>query len=183
MDRLHLAAVSCNFLKEIPRLDQEVNWLSHNGYTFSEVTQKYIYVVATYLGNNSFSLPIQFKTKLLEFIKTTNSHITTLNYDKLLYKSFIRNDITTEGYQGHLVDGIYRRGFNENNLERYRNNDFGYYLHLYGSPLFYENEDIIFKHRHNNLDINSCYPSKHIVLTHIKHKLSVISSSRIPSTY
>lgn len=183
MDRLHLAAVSCNFLKEIPRLDQDVDWLSHNGHTFPEVTQKYIHIVATYLCNNSFSLPIKFETKLLEFIKRTNSHVATLNYDKLLYESFIRNDITTDGYQGHLVDGIWRRGFNENNLERYRGNDFGYYLHLHGSPLFYENDDIIYKHRHNNLDINSCYPSKHIVLTHIKHKLSVISSSRILSTY
>lgn len=182
MDRLHLAAVSCNFLKEIPPCNQNTHWLSDDGFFFPEVTQKFIHTVATYLHNAPHSLPSKFESKLLDFIRKTNSHVATLNYDKLLYGSFIDNQITM-GFHGHLVDGIFDSGFHENNLERLYNRKFGYYLHLHGSPLFFEYNNKVFKKHRHDLNIKNCYPSKHIVLTHIKHKPSVISNSEILSTY
>lgn len=182
MDKLHLAAVSCNFLKDLPSYRNNTHWLSDNGFSFPEVTQKYIHTVATYLHNTNHVLPKKFERELHKFIKKTKSHVATLNYDKLLYESFIYNKIT-DGYSGYLVDGILRTGFNEDHLERRFNNDFGYYLHLHGSPLFYENNRVIHKNNINSLDIDNCYPSKHIVLTHIKHKPSVIANSEILSTY
>lgn len=183
MDRLHLAAVSCNFLKEIPPSSQSIHWLSDHGFSFPEVTQKYIHTVATYLHNTTHVLPNRFERKLHDFIMNTKSHVATLNYDKLLYESFIYKGITN-GYAGYLVDGIWDyNGFNEDNLQRRFRKNFGYYLHLHGSPLFYENNNIIYKNSINSLDIQNSYPSKHIVLTHIKHKPSVISNSEILSTY
>ena len=49
-------------------------------------------------------------TSVIDFIKNTKSHVATLNYDKLLYDEFIKEEIC-KGYSGYLVDGFYDTGF------------------------------------------------------------------------
>ncbi|EJG0317489.1 hypothetical protein DBT88_RS23950, partial [Vibrio parahaemolyticus] len=61
--------------------------------------------------------------------------------------------------------------------------DFGYYLHLHGSPLFMEHEGNIVKLSRDRLNLDRDIPSKHIVLTHVKHKPSVIAASHALSIY
>jgi hypothetical protein len=59
-------------------------------------------------------------------------------------------------------------------------NDFGYYLHLHGSPLYIEDHGIIFKqHQASAKEI----PTRHLVLAHVRHKPTIIDSSDILSAY
>lgn len=108
-----------------------------------------------------------------------------LNYDSLLYGPFCQDKICY-GYDGHLVDGVLNSGFDIENLQRKYDKTFNYYLHLHGSPLFINDEDqIIRKMSVNSLsehDFQNGY-GNHIVLTHVKHKPSIISSSQILMAY
>src|SRR5690606_1730386 len=106
------------------------HWLSNYGQEFTAATQEYIHTVASYLFDSSNTLPINFKNALIDFIKNTNSHVATLNYDKLLYDEFIKEEIC-KGYSGYLVDGFYDTGFKPSNIERHFRRNFGYYMHLH----------------------------------------------------
>lgn len=180
LDDLHLAITSCKTLQRIG--SGEVDWLSEYGQEFPEITAKYIHKVATYLHNYEGDLPESFAEPLIQFIKRTKSHVATLNYDKLLYSSFIDYEIV-KGYNGFLVDGMVSSGFASENLERKFNRDFGYYLHLHGSPLFMNNGTTIKKLTMGALNLDDDNVGKHIVLTHVKHKPEVIAASYALSTY
>jgi len=97
-------------------------------------------------------LPIGFENSVVDYVRETKSHVATLNYDKLLYQSLIENEILS-GFDGTLVDGMLNRGFDEKALERRYGKDFGYYLHLHGSPLFYEHRGNVRKWQRHELDI------------------------------
>jgi hypothetical protein len=181
LDDLHLAVTSCETLKNIG--NGEVHWLSEDGKSFPEMTARYIHKVATDLHNYKGELPTEFVNQLVGFVKDTTSHVATLNYDKLLYISFIENDICN-GYDGYLVDGMtVNKGFAEENLERRVGRDFGYYLHLHGSPLFIEREEKITKLKRDELTMECDVVGRHIVLTHVKHKPEVIAASNVLSAY
>jgi len=180
LDTLHQAITYCKALSHIGEGD--VHWLTQDGLCFPEITATYLHKVATELHNYANELPKEFEDSLVDFIKTTRSHVATLNYDKLLYNSFIDNDVFN-GYRGYLVDGMLDQGFTSDALERKYGNKFGYYLHLHGSPLFVNsNEDVVKLSRHQ-LTVDRDVPSEHIVLTHIKRKPSVIAASNVLSTY
>ncbi len=106
-----------------------------------------------------------------------------MNYDKLLYESFINNDIFEGGYGAYLIDGMLDSGFHEDSLERKFGRNFGYYLHLHGSPLFIDQNNLIVKLRRDQLASYSQGIGHHIVLCHIDHKPSVIDSSYVLKTY
>ncbi|MBC7010376.1 SIR2 family protein [Pseudoalteromonas sp. BZK2] len=180
LDLLHQAVTHCKSLNLIG--DGDIHWLTEDGQSFPEITATYIHKVATKLHNYNGTLPQAFEDALIDFIRETKSHVATLNYDKLLYNSFIDNDLV-DGYNGSLIDGMLNRGFSADALERRYDNDFGYYLHLHGSPLFMEHEGSIVKLSRERLNLDRDIPSKHIVLTHVKHKLSVIAASHALSTY
>lgn len=180
LDHLHQAVTYCKALNRIGNGD--VHWLTEDGQSFPEITAIYIHKVATKLHNYEGSLPDAFETALVDFIKTTRSHVATLNYDKLLYNSFIDNDIFS-GYSGYLVDGMLDRGFSADALERKYGNSFGYYLHLHGSPLFVSRNQEVVKLSRQQLSVDRNEASEHIVLTHVKHKPSVIAASNALSTY
>lgn len=181
LDRLHLAISACSFLADLAE-DDGVHWLTANGLNFPAVCKNYINRVALDLHQSSSTLPNSFSTALVKYIQSSKSHVGTLNYDKLLYQEFIDAGILS-GYSGSLVDGCTDSGFQESNLERRYGNNFGYYLHLHGSPLFYDFDGVVYKFRRCD-DIDHRNPGlKHIVLTHIKHKPSVIDSSKILSIY
>lgn len=116
------------------------------------------------------------------FVKETKSHVATLNYDKLLYNAFLDNAIL-DGYNGYLIDGMLSTGFDSNHLVRRFSNDFGYYLHLHGSPLFINENGRIHKLSRDQLTLGDDRVGQHVVLTHVKHKPSVIAASEALSAY
>ncbi|WP_429085893.1 SIR2 family protein [Aeromonas allosaccharophila] len=180
LDLLHQVVTHCRFLNFIG--NDDVHWLTAEGQSFPDITATYLHKVATKLHNYNGFLPQHFEEALVRFIRNTKSHVATLNYDKLLYNSFIDNNLVN-GYDGCLIDGMLNRGFSADALERRFDNDFGYYLHLHGSPLFIENEGSILKLTRDQLNLQYDVPSRHIVLTHVKHKPSVIAASHALSTY
>ncbi|EKN4068024.1 hypothetical protein [Yersinia enterocolitica] len=181
LDRLHIVKTCCNILNNI-EVGAEIHWLSNNGREFPELCQRFIYRVATKLHCYNGDLPRSFIDSLSIFVRRTRTHIATLNYDKVLYGSFIDNGILN-GYSGTLVDGMLNSGFEASNLEREYQNDFGYYLHLHGSPLFIDDEDTCYKLQRHEIERNYNVSGKHIVLTHIKHKPAVISDSKVLRAY
>jgi hypothetical protein len=180
LDTLHLAVTACTTLNNIS--SDRVHLLSGDGKNFPVMVARYIHKVATRLHNFDGALPEKFVEKLVEFIKDTKSHVATLNYDKLIYSSFIENGVFN-GYCGDLVDGMIDAGFDPDNLERLYGKNFGYYLHLHGSPLFINSNGLIKKMNRDNLTIQDDRIGKHIVLTHVKHKPEVIAASGVLSAY
>lgn len=180
LDTLHQAVTYCKALSRLG--DGDEHWLTKDGIAFPDATATYIHKVATKLHNYEENLPGRFSESLVDFVKASRSHIATLNYDKLLYNLFIDKNIV-DGYNGYLVDGMLNDGFSAAALERKYDNDFGYYLHLHGSPLFVNNGNKIVKLSRNELRLDKNEASEHIVLTHIKRKPSVIAASEALSTY
>ncbi|MGN0921982.1 MAG: hypothetical protein ACI4NJ_09705 [Cellvibrio sp.] len=189
MDKLQVIISAC---KQLTLVDSNnCNWLSADGKRIPKAAEKFLYHTAKYLFENNESLPKNFIKSLAEYIRTTKSHIATLNYDGLLYRPLIRENIL-QGYSGSLIDGITNSGFRVENLRRER--PLGYYLHLHGSPLFYsEIEEEPNKERkeskvrkrnaHQSLPSWNEYRECHFVLTHVNHKPSVIAGSQILSSY
>ncbi len=181
LDTLHLIVAACRTINNIG--DHEIHWLTEQGIDFPAAVAEYIYRVASDLHLYDGNLPRDFLTPLFEFLHRTQSNIATLNYDRLLYGALIDEGILA-GYGGDLIDGMLDAGFSESNLERRYGNTFGYYLHLHGSPLFYDdNHGVARKLTRDQLTIDSQTISNHIVLDHVKHKRSIIGSSHVLSTY
>lgn len=180
LDLLHLAVIACSLLSTLSGND--VSWLSEHGKKFPGTIAKCIHKIATQLYLYSGQLPEGFADPLSDFIKKTHSHVATLNYDKLLYDALIERGVLT-GYDGALVDGMVAGGFSYDNLKRKYSKDFGYYLHLHGSPLFIRNGDTYIKKPRSELTLDSAFIGRHLVLTHVDHKQSVIAASPVLSTY
>ncbi|WP_207886842.1 SIR2 family protein [Pseudomonas sp. 30_B] len=180
LDTLHQVVTACKTLNKISGRD--IHWLSELGQQFPYAVANYLHKVAAHLHLHTETLPEEFSSSLIEYIRRTNSHVATLNYDKLLYDAFLDANILN-GFDGSLVDGVTTLGFSPENLERRYQRNFGYYLHLHGSPLYYDEHGVTYKHQRNQLDMHSHNGSEHIVLTHVAHKKSVIAASRILSTY
>ncbi|HEX5055390.1 MAG TPA: hypothetical protein VFX02_02725, partial [Gammaproteobacteria bacterium] len=180
LDVLHLAVTSCEILRSMG--GGRVHWLTPEGLQFPPMVARYIHKVATHLHNYEGQLPEDFIRPLVQFVKDTKSHVATLNYDKLLYTPFIDNDVFSALYRDtFLVDGMLDQGFQTQHLARQFGNDFGYYLHLHGSPLFIDNGDVIQKLPRDQLTLNTDRVGRHIVLTHVKHKPEIIASSYVLS--
>ena len=181
LDNLQLALSACDFLMEMPT-SEEVHWLSDDGQQFPRAVRKLIFNTARQFHQTDEVLPEEFIDPLADFIWRTNSHIGTLNYDNLLYQPMIDREALS-GYDGALVDGFHNAGFAKKNLERKFGNTFGYYLHLHGSPLFIDDKEKTKKLKQHELEQRSDVASSHIVLTHVKHKTTVISASHLLLTY
>jgi hypothetical protein len=182
LDTLHVVVAACNMLNKIG--DDDVHWLTADGQDFPKAVAKYIHRVASDLHLYDGELPNRFLQPLFDFIRETKSNIATLNYDRLLYGALIDEGLMAGGYRGYLVDGMVDAGFSEDRLRRRWGNDFGYYLHLHGSPLFYDDRHgVAHKMTRDILTMSSNTISNHIVLTHVSHKRSVIGASEVLSTY
>lgn len=182
LDTLHQVLVHC---KSLGRIGQDLtggHWLSEEGIDFPQITSTYIHKVATLFHLNQHELPHNFQQPLVQFIRASQSHVATLNYDSLIYSSLIENGIV-KGYSGYLIDGMLSKGFCRSNLKRMHGHNFGYYMHLHGSPLFVEQAGRVIKLERHQLTANTNEASEHIVLTHIKHKPSVIAASDVLSVY
>lgn len=184
LDPLHLVISACRTLSSI-NMSQRMNvhWLSQEGQHFPVAVANYIHKVATRLHMYAGSLPQAFLEPLISFVRHTKSHVATLNYDKLLYGAFLDAGLMAGYFRTTLVDGMVGNGFSSQALERLYNNTFGYYLHLHGSPLFFDHHGLARKRDRHELNPFSPEGSDHIVLTHVRHKRSVIGASMVLSAY
>lgn len=180
LDTLQLALSACDFLNGIE--SSGIHWLSEEGQEFPQAVRQFIYQTALQFHQCEENLPDTFLDPLADFIKDTKSHVATLNYDNLLYQPLIEREVLS-GYNGALVDGFHTSGFDVENLERRYGKTFGYYLHLHGSPLFVDRRQNIIKLRQSHLTERTDTVSSHIVLTHFKHKPTVISASIVLFNY
>lgn len=180
LDKLQTALAACDLLAGISVSQNHL--LSEDGKKFPEAVSSFIYQTALQFVNKK-SLPKSFTEPLADFVKATNSHIATLNYDNLLYQPFIDAHVL-RGYDGALVDGFTdREGFNDENMERLYNRTFGYYLHLHGSHLFVDEDESTIKLSQTEINFDIHRVSSHIVLTHVRHKPTVIAGSAVLRAY
>jgi hypothetical protein len=180
LDKLQLALSACDFLNGIP--GSRIHWLTPEGQTFPDAVRKFVYNTAMAFHQTGLALPNDFVAALIDFVRQTESHIGTLNYDNLLYQPMIEQSLL-HGYSGALVDGFHNAGFDASNLERRFGRTFGYYLHLHGSPLFVERLGRTVKLLQRDLPQQIDTVSSHIVLTHFEHKPTVISASNVLLSY
>lgn len=184
LDVLQVAVFATDYLAGLKDDDTDgIHWLSEYGQRFAPTVRKFIHETADNFHNYGREIPDEFVDALADFLRETQSHIATLNYDNLLYQPLIDREILC-GYDGFLVDGIWgRTGFAEKNLIRKRGRIFGYYLHLHGSPLFVDRGTGIYKLRQYEAAKDSDRLGRHIVLTHVDHKNTVIAGSDLLSAY
>ena len=137
LDKLQVAIIAADFLR---RLDiGETSWLTDQAKELPSAFKQYIHEVAIHFHNSGQKLPAKFLSPLSDYIKTTKSHVCTLNYDNLLYDG-LRDTKVLDGYRGPLIDGFWREGFDDDHLERKIMSEHGWYMHLHGSPLFTGNQ-------------------------------------------
>lgn len=183
LDLIQRVLAACDFLDgiQIPGGVGD-HWLSAHGQQFPAAIRKFVYKVACKFHENEEILPDEFSENLTEFISETKSHVCTLNYDALIYDLFVRRGVLN-GYNGDLIDGIRRLGFQREYLRRNDPNKLGWYLHLHGTPLYYDGQNgRVRKMRRCDFGLDEV-ESSHIVLTHVKHKAAIIQGSKILSEY
>ena len=184
LDLLQSALSSCELLNwvEAGVSSSGIALLTEQGRHLPQAVKRFVYGVAAFFHSDQHTLPAGFVGPLMSFINATRSHAAVLNYDDLLYGPFVQEKILN-GYQGTLVDGMVDAGFRPDRLDRWGGNDFGYYLHLHGSPLFYSREDVAYKLKRSHLKQSAEMLGNHVVLTHVRHKPRVISASYLLSEY
>ena len=189
LQKLHEVSNYCKRLREIEPDDPV--WLTEVFKEFPEAVDEFIAKVSyhfhTYVGLEFHDEYIAFVDSLSKFIKSYCCHLATLNYDNLLYQPLIESGVLS-GYSGHLIDGFNGAKFNSDFLVRkeHQRNKLGWYLHLHGTPLFYEDRKNVRKLNQRNLaDSFTEKPLKrrHVVLRHANDKPEIIDASKILKTY
>lgn len=187
LEQHHDLATNCEVLKNY----EPFNLLNEEGQQFPEMYQNFIYKVAKYFFDYNEDLPHYFEGNLSQFIQNCERcNIATLNYDKLLYSALWRQGLFNNGYQATLLDGVYTNssGFTQDNLIRKYGNDFGWFLHIHGSPLFFTStsDSTINKRGIGSLpprfNANMC-SHNHVVLASTKQKPGIISKSELLLCY
>lgn len=176
LDQLQVALVAAEYLKDFNL--KGASWLTPEASELPNAFQRYIHSVAAHFHAHKYSLPFSFSNSLAEFINKSRSHITTLNYDNLLYDGLKGKDVFN-GFRGSLYDGFTNVGFSSDNLRRNYPKRHAWYMHLHGSPLFIGNSKAMREERARF----EPHESSHIVLTHVEHKPLIIARSKILSTY
>lgn len=181
LDVLQRVLSACDFLDEFDDVEG-AHWLSEHGRSFPPAIRRFIHQVAACFHATGFELPEDFTIPLCDFLHNTKSHVATLNYDPLLYDCFLERNVLA-GYRGDLIDGITNYGFQKENLYRHHPDNLGWYLHLHGSPLFYDAPNGRVKKLPRGRLNEAVVESTHLVLTHVRHKASIISTSPLLSEY
>lgn len=180
LDRLQRVLASCD---EISKHETEdgASWLTEDGKMFPLAIRSYLHAAASYFHTGTHTLPASFVDPLIDWIDSSRSHVATLNYDELLYRSFVRTKLFN-GYSC-LLDGFVN-SFDPSNLDRRYALSQSYYLHLHGSPLYYNSQTgSLHKATMSGVYQLQGYSSTHVVLTHVQHKTSVIAASPILREY
>ncbi len=175
---IHLALIAVNIFN---KLDLE-SWLDADAAKLPAAYRCFAHEVGFYFHQSEKKLEPDFATPLCEYLKATNSHVATLNYDNLLYDCLNRNNVF-DGFK-YLGDGYLRDRdtekleFSPKNLDS-RRNRLGWYLHLHGSPLMVGNEKLTKSERFKK----KASDQVHIVLTHADKKRDVIDESHVLKEY
>jgi len=177
------------------RSNGQQHWLTHQGQHFPSAVHRFAFEVSKEMYTAKYEegdregqlceLPSSFSAPLSEFVRTTHSHVATLNYDGLLLKAF-RSAGLFDKEAPVLRDGFINNSFARTNLFRVAESG-GWYLHLHGCPLFRDKGKETFGKLSERSLIGDtsrlANVGNHIVLTHAFQKLSVISSSTLLETY
>ncbi len=190
LEKLHIISNACEQIHQFEG-NQSV-WLKDDGKQFVGAVRHFIGKTAASFHYSldeladTYSRHEKFWKKLTDLANGT-CHIATTNYDNLLYQHFIDSNVFTnyklrDGFRGQNLT------FSEENLVIYTNRfgQTGYYLHLHGSPLFYDDNGTPKKYLQGGLldSFKTQTPQRrHVVLTHAKRKADVISSSALLSSY
>ena len=178
---LHRVVTACDLLNHVA--DGNVGWLAEDARGFPDSVRKFIAETAAHFFCFEGNLPDPFLDSLADFIRVNRAHVATLNYDNLLYRPFVDRGLCA-GFDGDLVDGFLSEGFSADNLDRKFGKDFGWYMHLHGSPLFQTSDSgLIAKVSPDAIRFFGPGASQHIVLTHFAVKAEVISGSALLSAY
>lgn len=185
---------ACRNLVSFGDENTNINWLSDEGVQFPDIYQNFIYRTAKhyfdYASGEAINEFIDNFDSLRNKLSQDNDvvHIATLNYDKLLYGALIDREILA-GYRNFgLVDGfhVWDSGFSSDNLRRTHCN-FGWYLHLHGSPVFYtENNQVnkvMLTEGIPDNPVNNGRVHDHIVLAQTEKKPEIIANSILLQTY
>lgn len=189
--------------------------LLENIHNYEGDFKSYCFEIANYFYQRSLELSKsnnvhlnQFIAKLAEFIigrGRDNTHLATLNYDSFLYYNMLGSNLKNNQYIGesfkaeaenmygdykatYLCDGFWvkRDGFHEDHLNAKDNNKFALYLHLHGSPLFYEDKYGNINKLSTNEEIDWYLQNKtrrHFILSSTEHKQNLIEQSYVLKTY
>lgn len=173
------------------------DWFQNKALNYQSTIAKYIYNVASALNENSKEFQSdekfrQFIEGLIPFLGETRSHFATLNYDTLFYSAF--NDaqnIKSKHYRichGYvkktcLNDGYRKTGFDETHFDRKGEEDFGYYLHLHGSPLIVDQKGAPTKLKRSELEDHIPTSARHIILSDGALKPFLIERSEVLRLY
>lgn len=181
LDRLQVVLACCDEIRKY-EASNGPSWLTAEGRQFPEAIRSYIHHAASYFHESPCALPSSFSGPLKSFILSSRSHVATLNYDELLYRAFVNTDIFRRFEC--LIDGFVP-DFNKANLERNYPQRQAFYLHLHGSPLYYSApaDGSLLKGSMSSIRRLKGHSSTHLVLTHVKHKATVINASPILKEY
>ena len=180
LDRLQRVLAACDEIAKC-ELPGGPGWLNDHGKAFPFAIRSYIHRAACYFHQSPDVLPKAFVEPLISHVSNARSHIATLNYDELLYRAFISTDVFS-GYSC-MIDGFVPDFANEN-LIRHKPSTQSFYLHLHGSPLYYlATNGSLQKSALSHLPAIQGHSSTHLVLTEVKHKVSVINASPILRSY
>lgn len=180
LDPLQKVVAACDLVRQFER-EADDGWLTERGRKFPGAIRSFVHRAACYFHRFEGSLNEDFANSVLNHVIDSRSHIATLNYDDLLYRSLIG----TPAFNGYscLIDGFVG-AFSSDNLDRHYPLKQAYYLHLHGSPIYITrgNGEI----RKSSLsEIGSIvgHQNIHLVLTEVKHKPTIIASSPVLTEY
>lgn len=196
---LHMILNSCSNINYYHRRPNQI--LTQTGISLEDTVDYFFRNIAYYFHKYNVLIPsctnvdfVRFYGELEDFVNNNEIHIATTNYDNIIYHNFANSNFLTPTFATtKLVDGFTGRHqlvFDEDNLERKNNNNFGWYLHLHGSPLFYTDptNGRIIKLLSQNAQgsvSNATFQGtfEHIVLNHFSVKPTIISTSNLLSVY
>lgn len=175
LENLQRTLAACDLINELEDETSE-GWLTEHGREFPAAIRSYLHRTACEFHMGNHMLPEDFAQELRAFVIKTKSHIATLNYDKLLYSAFVNTKVF-DGYNC-LIDGFISGTFSPGNMHRKTKSRTSYYLHLHGSPLYYDdNNGETHKAATAEVELIAGDRSGHIVLTNVKYKTAVIMAS------
>lgn len=180
LDRLQRVLAACDEISK-HEVGAGASWLTEDGKKFPLAIRSYVHRAASYFHSGGHALPSEFVTGLVDWVHSSRSHVATLNYDELLYRAFIGSKVF-DGYNC-LLDGFVP-DFDPSNMNRFYPSSQSFYLHLHGSPLYFNAaQGELRKSGLSDLPFLEGYSSSHLVLTHVHHKAAVISASPILREY
>lgn len=183
-----------SLITDIVSQERQDEWFTPEARSFPVAIGRFVYEVARRLNANSIQYADDLRLSpfiqgFIDFIHESKSHVATLNYDTLLYSAF--NGLhqvggqflrVCDGWDGALVDGYtHGAGFCEENFDRRFDRNFGFYLHLHGSPLFVGSPAR--KLTRAGLDNHEPESAQHIILSDGRLKPFLITRSPVLSLY